>query len=107
MFNARLRILAAGQISVRQMSVASGAWKRTCENRGSNHDCRCGFRRWNGVQEIQGLLAHQGETTRRTTKEVCVEAVRTTSGGQRDYREIAKATADTETSSHKAEAKDG
>jgi len=81
------------------MSVASVARNGTCKKRRRDYD-RCSRVRWrNCLQEIQGLLARQKQTTRSTAKETCVTTGTTTScisRGETGCREVAKAAAHTE-----------
>jgi len=77
MFVTRMRVLAARQISVREMSVASRARKGTGKNRRGDHHCCCRLRRRTGLQEIQVLLARQ-RSTQTTAKENGIQGRRTT-----------------------------
>jgi len=110
MFVAWLCILAAGQISIGEMSVASSARKRSCEDCSCDHDRRCGFWRRNRVQKVQSVFARQEQGTRYTAKEACVHAGRTKGYGSREQtecREIAKAATRTEESRNEVEAESG
>src|SRR5215472_7117942 len=107
MFIAWLCILAAGQISIREMSVASGTRKRTCEDCSCDHDRCCRLRRRNRVQKVQSVFARQEQGTRCTAKEACVHAGRTKGYRRREQigcREIAKAATRTEKSHGEAKA---
>jgi hypothetical protein len=107
MFIAWLCILAAGQISIGEMSVASGAWKGSCEDCSCDHDRRCGFWRRNRVQKVQSVFARKEQGTRCTAKEACFRARKTkgySSREQNECREIAKAAARREKSHCEAKA---
>jgi hypothetical protein len=107
MFVAWLCILAAGQISIGEMSVASGAWKGSREDCSCDHDRRCGFWRRNRVQKVQSVFARQEQGTRCTAKEACIHAGTTKGYSSREQigcREIAKAAAHTEKSHGEAKA---
>src|SRR5919201_3388646 len=110
MFIAWVCLLSARQISVRQMSVASGARKRTCENCGCDHDRCCRFRRRNRIQKIQSVFARQEQGTRCTAKEACFNSEKTKCYGSREQiecGEIAKAATHAEKSPDQVEASTG